>query len=148
MFFVFPVLFLALSLLVSGPTISLSSVLTWTLLGFVFATWISWIQIRTEVQKLVQPTRGEFTLSGFLEELPHLQVKWQGRMLLNGSVVYEMIQTISAFLESNTHELEIVNTHPNPKMITVPSGVYKRFHRKDAIGWEPTESKPVNDIIQ
>lgn len=145
MFFVLPILFLSLSLLGFGPSMSLSSVLFWTVIGLVFATWISWIQFYTELQKLVQPTRSEFTLLGFLEELPHLQIKWQGKTLLNGPVVYEMIQTFSGALNSKTIELEIVNTHPNPKMITTPSGVYKRFHRKDVIGWEPTESKPISE---
>ena len=144
MFFALPILFLSLSLLGIGPTMSLPTLLFWTLAGFVFATWITWIQFRTEVQKLVQPTRSEFTLSGFLEELPYLQIKWQGKMVLNEPVIYEMIQTFSEVLQAKTLRLEVVNTHPNPKMITAPSGFYRRFHRKDVIGWEPTESKPIH----
>ncbi len=142
-----PILFLSLSLLFSN--MSLSSILTWTVLGLVFGTWITWIQVRTEFQKLVQPVRSEFTLSGALEELPHLHIKWNGRTLLNGTVVHEMIRTFVDVMDSKVFCFDIENTHPNPKFLTVPTGRYKRFSRKHAVGWEPVEQpKPTTETME
>jgi hypothetical protein len=142
-----PVVFLSFSLLFS--TMSLTSIVAWTLVGLAIGIWITWIQIRTEFQKLVQPVRSEFTLSGALDELPHLHIKWNGRTLLNGAVIHEMIKTFIDVMDSKVFCFDIENTHPNPTFLTVPTGTYKRFTRKAMIGWEPVEQpKPTAEIME
>ncbi len=149
MFLSFPVFFLALGILGIGPNPSIASFLGWTAVGILFSVGITWIQFKTEVQKLVQPTRGDFSICGFFQELPYLQLKWNGKRLLDGSVLHEMFTTITEMVQSGRFTLELVNTNPDPKYITAPTGMYKRFNRAGVIGWGPEEeSKPIHEKSQ
>jgi hypothetical protein len=119
------------------PGMSLSTYLLYASLCILVGMGITWIQLRTEIQKLVQQTPTDFSFQGLLEELPHLTIQWEGKTLLNGPAVHEMCKTFLGAYKSPTFQIQIQNTHPNPKIITVPSGTYQRFSEKRGIGWDP-----------
>jgi hypothetical protein len=143
-----PILFLSLSLLGIGPSLSVSSILGWAAVYILVTVGLTWIQFKTEVQKLVQPTRKEFTLRSFFEDLPYLELRWKGKLLLSGTIVHEMLSTIKDMFDSGSFTVELVNTNPDPKCITAPSGTYTRFVRDGIIGWAQEEPKPTEEKME
>ena len=151
-------IFLTLSLLFGN--LSFWAIFQWTIAGFAALLLVNgWVLVKllkcmsnirndllTEFRKLFQPIPTNLSLSGILEELSYVQIKLNGRTLLNGAALHEMIKTFLSMKDSNILCFDIENTNPNPTYMTVPTGRYKRTSRDS--GWELEQPKPIDETIE